>query len=88
MGYENTKRVCQMISLQDQMRVAQRQLAHFKTNSPVWIKSGRLTPSGAAKDLSCLEAIVATMDKLIGLEEVSLTMRGEWPKPKPEELFI
>jgi hypothetical protein len=76
-----------MISITEQYDYAKRDLAYKRLQCPVWIKSNKLTPDAAMRLLATQEAIVATLDKMVGLEEVSLTMRGEWPKPKPEELF-
>lgn len=76
-----------MIPLTEQLACAKRELALRRAVYPGWLKSGKLTPDAAKKELARMHAIVETLDKMVGLEEVSLTMRGEWPKPKPEEWF-
>jgi hypothetical protein len=48
-----------------------------------------MTADAMGKQLDAMSSIVETLDKLIGLEEVSRTMRGDCkPKIKPEELFL
>lgn len=75
-----------MISLFDQHRCAARELALRRNVYPAWVKSGKMTQKAATHELDAMAAIVSTLDKMLGLEEVSLTMRGDW-KLKPEELF-
>jgi len=77
-----------MVSLIDQLACAKRELALRRSVHPGWVRAGKMTPDAIAKQLDGMAAIVETLDKLIGLDEVSKTMRGDWkPKIKPEELF-
>jgi len=78
-----------MISLTEQLAFVKRELA---TRHPAYlnaVRTGVAVRKSAERDLDVLVAIVGTLDKLIGLEEVSKTMRDDLQKPKikPEELF-
>ena len=75
------------VSITDQLACARRELALRRQVYPVWVKSGKLTSNAAETELERMQAIVETLDKLLGLEEVSLSIRGEQRKATAEELF-
>lgn len=78
-----------MIPLTDQLACAKRELATRRSTYPGWVRAGKMTADAMQKQLDAMSSIVETLDKLIGLEEVSRTMRGDCkPKIKPEELFL
>jgi len=50
-----------MITLEEQITEAQRELALRRKCYPAWIKAGKLDHADAYHQLSCMEAIVRTL---------------------------
>lgn len=53
-----------MITLQEQIAEAQRELALRRKCYPQWVKSGKLDSQDAYHQLQCMEAIVKTLTRL------------------------
>jgi hypothetical protein len=53
-----------MITLEEQIAEAQRELALRRTCYPAWITSGKLSADDASHQLQCMEAIVRTLLRL------------------------
>jgi hypothetical protein len=53
-----------MITLDEQIQEAQRELALRRKCYPAWIKSGKLDAGDAYHQLQCMEAIVRTLTRL------------------------
>jgi hypothetical protein len=53
-----------MVTLQEQIAEAQRELALRKKCYPQWVKSGKLDAGDAKYQILCLEAIVRTLMRL------------------------
>jgi hypothetical protein len=53
-----------MISLEEQIAEAQRELALRRTCYPGWVKAGRLTHASASHQLAAMAAIVRTLMRL------------------------
>lgn len=64
-----------MKPLSDQLACARRELALRRSVYPKWIDSGRLSRDKAAHEIECMESIVASIEKLKHLEEVTEEMR-------------
>lgn len=60
-----------MKTLSEQLAAAQREEALRRNVYPKWISSGRLTQAKADHEIDCMAAIVATLQKMKDLEEVS-----------------
>lgn len=66
-----------MKSLRDQLNSARRALEQRRTNYPKMVSSGRMTHETATHEIGCFEGIVATLERSVELEEVTLEMRRE-----------
>lgn len=66
-----------MKSLLDQLAAARRELALRRNAYPKWIASGRMSESMAQHEIECMEAIVASIQKLKLLAEVSEEMKAK-----------
>jgi hypothetical protein len=53
-----------MISLEEQIAEAQRELALRKRCYPAWVKSGKLDAGDARYQILCMEAIVRTLMRI------------------------
>jgi len=53
-----------MITLEEQIAEAQRELALRRTCYPAWTTSGKLSADDASHQLQCMEAIVRTLLRL------------------------
>ena len=53
-----------MITLDEQIAEAQRELALRRQCYPAWVKSGKLDAQDAYHQLQCMEAIVKTLQRL------------------------
>ena len=62
-----------MISLEDQVKEAKRELALRKKLYPGWVKTGRLTEGQAAYCVEAMETIVKTLTRL-ELEQRQLSL--------------
>ena len=65
-----------MKTLEEQLGAARRELALRRSAYPKWVRDGRMTQARADHETQCMEAIVATLEKLRHLEEASEQMRG------------
>jgi len=64
-----------MITLEEQIAEAQRELALRRKCYPAWVKSGTLTHEDAYHQLSCMEAIITTLLRL-DAEQRQLSLFG------------
>lgn len=64
-------------TLTEQLAEARAELAIRHRAYPKWVQDGRMNQTTADRKLACMAAIVATLDKLVGLEETSKAMLGE-----------
>ena len=64
-----------MITLEEQIAEAQRELALRRKCYPAWVKSGRLAHEDAYHQLQCMEAIVRTLLRL-DAEQRQLSLFG------------
>ena len=62
-----------MITLEEQIAEAQRELALRRKCYPAWVKSGRLAHEVAYHQLQCMEAIVRTLQRL-EVEQAQLSL--------------
>lgn len=53
------------VSLEDQLKAAQREVAMRRGVYPRWVASGRMTAKKAADETSAMEAIVETLQRLV-----------------------
>jgi hypothetical protein len=67
------------MSIADQLTCAKRELAMRRNAYPKWIASGRMKPATADHEIAAMEAIVATLQKLQDLEDISREMQDEMP---------
>lgn len=78
-----------MKTLKDQLACAQRELALRRSAYPKWVASKRMTQDKADHETGCMASIVATLQKMVYLEEVSEEMKREpLPKPSEDTLFV
>ena len=64
-----------MITLEEQIAEAQRELALRRKCYPAWVKSGKLTHEDAYHQLQCMEAIIRTLMRL-DAEQRQLSLFG------------
>lgn len=64
-----------MISIVDQLSCAKRELAMRQNVYPKWVRDGRMTQAKADDEIECMQSIVASLEKLKYLEEVSEEMK-------------
>lgn len=68
------------ISLQNQLACAQRELAKRQRCYPKWVREGKLKQPIADYEISAMSAIVASLEKLVGLDETT-----QWMLAKAKE---
>jgi len=75
------------VTLQDQLRAAQRELAMRRNVYPNQVASRRMSQDKANHEIACMEAIVESIDKLRMLAEVSDEMKAKaaCANPKPSQ---
>ena len=73
-----------MKTLSDQLTCAKRELALRNRCYPKWLSEGRgkLDANGVRHEIECMEAIVATLEKMLLLDEVGQEFRFEFPDAK------
>jgi hypothetical protein len=64
-----------MISLEQQVACARRELALRRNVYPKWIESRKMTSEKAKWEIDTMEAIVATLEKMKTLGDVSEQMK-------------
>lgn len=67
-----------MISLMEQIREVERELALCRKVFPNWILDRKISQAEADRRITTLEAVLATLRKLWELEDISREMRGEF----------
>lgn len=75
------------VTLQDQLRAAQRELALRRNVYPNQVVARRMSQDKANHEIACMEAIVETLDKQRMLAEVSEEMKAKasCASPKPSQ---
>lgn len=68
------------VPISEQLACAKRELALRRSAYPKWVASGRWRQDQADKELARMEAIIATLEKLKHLEEVSNEITGRTTK--------
>lgn len=66
-----------MKTVSEQLAAAQREEALRRNVYPKWVSSGRITQTKAEHEIACMSSIVATLQKMKDLEEVSSQIKGE-----------
>lgn len=61
-----------VVPLSDQIKSAKRELALRRSAYPKWVQSGRMKRETAAYEISCMEAIVASLEALLSVQSVWL----------------
>jgi hypothetical protein len=72
-----------MKSLAEQLTCAKRELALRRNAYPKWVKAQKMRQSTCDHELECMEAIVATLDRQLTLEQVSNEMLKRATQPVP-----
>jgi hypothetical protein len=60
-----------MKTLAEQAASVRRELALRRNAYPAWVREGRMRPAAADHEIECFEAVVATLDKLVVLQEAA-----------------
>ena len=63
------------MSLAEQIAEARRELAMRKKLYPQWVQSGRLDAAQAQHQLVCMEAIVATLER-VAMDQAQMSLFG------------
>ena len=73
-----------MKSLPDQLACAKRELALRKNVYPRWVQERRKdwTADKMRHEIECMEAIVGTLEKAVGLDEAVQELRLDYPEGK------
>lgn len=66
-----------MKTLTDQLACVRRELALRKNVYPNWVRNGRMTREKAHHEIECMEAVVATLEKMKNLEEISNEIKAD-----------
>jgi hypothetical protein len=66
-----------MKTLPEQLASAKRELALRRNTYPKWIESKRMKQESADHEIDCMESIVATLEKMVMLAEVSEEMKAK-----------
>jgi len=53
------------VSLEDQLACVERELAMRRQAYPRWVASDRMSPEQAGRELLCMEAVLATLQRLV-----------------------
>lgn len=69
-----------MITLQQQLACAKRELALRRRVYPRLIQQGKLAPNKSEEEIACMEAIVKTLDTQQDLFESSQDMKDKYAK--------
>lgn len=65
------------MTLRDQLDCARRELAMRRNVYPKWVSSGKMTPAKADHELRAMEAIAATLERVMELNEAGLAWIAE-----------
>jgi hypothetical protein len=71
------------MTLAQQLACATRELAMRQKVYPKWVADGRMAQDKATHEIAAMEAIVATLQKLLWLEETSEAVKAELKKLCP-----
>lgn len=66
------------VSLTNQLKAAQRELAKRERMYPRWVREGKLKAPVADHEIRSMEAIVLTLEKLIALDETTQAMKKQY----------
>jgi hypothetical protein len=71
------------MTLREQLDCARRELALRKSVYPKWVRENRMTPTKAAHEIAAMEAIHATLEKVLMLDEVGIAWAIEAGRTTP-----
>ena len=67
-------------TLKEQLASAKRELALRKSTYPKWVGERRMRQETCLHEIDCMSAIVATLSKMVSLEEISEEMKSFYEK--------